>query len=100
MNKKSSNKKYLTAVILCAVFGVVGIHHFYVERYLMGVLDLTLFVLTIYFCFIQNNPLLFSLGIFLGIIDFIHTIYVTLILLIGEYKDGKGCLITYPNQKI
>jgi hypothetical protein len=28
-----SEKRYTTAVILSGVFGVVGIHHFYVERW-------------------------------------------------------------------
>lgn len=34
------------------------------------------------------------------IIDLTHTIYITTLLLIGQYKDGQGRLICYPKQKL
>ena len=33
-------------------------------------------------------------------IDVIHTFIVTVLLLIGAYKDGKGNLVAYPGQVI
>lgn len=91
-----SDKKYVTSVILAGVFGVVGIHHFYVERWGMGLLDFSLFVATVIF-YVFGNPLV---GVGLFAIDFVHTVIVTYLLLVGQYRDGKGKLITYPGQKI
>jgi TM2 domain-containing membrane protein YozV len=42
-------KSYGIAVSLCGVFGVLGIHHFYLEDYLHGFADLGLFVLAMVF---------------------------------------------------
>lgn len=59
-----SEKRYTTAVILSGVFGVVGIHHFYVERWGMGLLDLGLFIATVvlyfseYFIVLEDYSLL------------------------------------------
>jgi hypothetical protein len=33
-------------------------------------------------------------------IDLIHTVIVTYLLLVGQYSDGQGRLITYPGQII
>ena len=33
-------------------------------------------------------------------IDLIHTVIVTYLLLVGQYRDGQGRLITYPGQII
>lgn len=94
--KEKSSKKYSTAVILSAIFGIVGIHHFYVERWLMGMLDFGLFILTlILFYFEMNIAAIITL-----VIDLIHTVIVTYLLLVGEYKDGNGKYITYPGQKL
>ncbi len=93
--KDFSEKKYVTAVVLSGVFGVVGIHHFYVERWAMGAIDLGLFIITLYFYF-TGNILLAGL-FFLG--DSVHTVVVTYLLLVGQYKDGHGKIIKYPGQK-
>lgn len=92
----ASNKKYTTAVILSGVFGIIGIHHFYVERWGMGFFDFGLFLgaSILYF----NDYMLAASSLF--IIDIIHTVIVTYLLLIGQYKDGQGKLITFPGQKI
>lgn len=91
-----SEKKYATAVILSGIFGLMGIHHFYVERWDMAFLDAGLFVGT----FILY---LFDFSVYatlLLIVDVVHTVIVTYLLLVGQYKDGEGKLITYPGQKI
>ena len=74
----------------------MGIHHFYVGRFTMGLLDLGLFIATMY-CYI-NNHLLFAALFF--VIDLMHTVIVTYLLLIGKYKDGQGKLITFPGQQV
>ena len=93
---KKSDKKYATAVILSGVFGTMGIHHFYCERYGMGLFDLALFLFTICF-YIVGFPIAAGILLF---IDIVHTVIVTYLLLVGEYKDGDGNLICYPGQKI
>lgn len=88
-----SSKSYGVAVILSGIFGVLGIHHFYLERWAMGIFDLGLSILGI-ILILMDNPI----GIVLLLIDFVHTIYVTYKLLVGEYKDGAGKIILYPGQ--
>jgi TM2 domain-containing membrane protein YozV len=91
-----SEKSYVTAVILSGIFGIVGIHHLYVERWGMFILDFGLFVATLYF-YINGQ---FVLAAILFLLDLIHTVIVTFLLLVGKYRDGSGKLVTYPGQKI
>jgi len=91
---ETSTKSYGVAVCISAIFGMLGIHHFYLERWGMGLFD---FVLSIAgFWLILNNEMW---GLALLGIDFVHTIYVTYKLLVGEYADGKGKIVAYPGQK-
>ncbi len=89
-----SKKSYTTAVILSAIFGVMGIHHFYVGRWGMGLFDFGLFVLTAYCFFTEYIVAAFAFGL----IDLIHTVIVTYLLFVGKYKDGGGKYIPYPGQ--
>lgn len=89
-----SSKSYGAAVVISGIFGILGIHHFYLERWAMGLLDLALSIIG-FGLIAYDNPLGFA---FLGI-DFIHTIYVTYKLLVGEYADGNGRIVAYPGQK-
>ena len=91
-----SEKKYLTAVILSGIFGIIGIHHFYVGRWALGFLDLGLFTGTVV-AYVSGN---FLVAAVLLIADLIHTVYVTYLLLVGQYRDGQGKIIPYPDQKI
>ena len=93
---KESPKKYVTAVCLSGVFGLLGIHHFYLGRWLHGIAD---FSMTIGgFIFIATG---FDLiGVLILGIDVIHTFIVTILLLIGAYKDGEGHIVTWPGQII
>lgn len=92
-----SQKKYGKAVILSGIFGVIGIHHFYLGRILMGFLDFGLFIATLLFIYIFDTLII---GVTFFTIDLIHTVIVTYWLLTGQYKDGEGKLVTFPGQKI
>ena len=96
MQIEPSDKSYAVAVSLSAIFGVVGIHHLYLGRYLEFAIDFTLLALTIYFYF--SGELLFA--IICGAIDGIHTFVITIMLLTGSFKDGKGKLVCYPGQRL
>ena len=85
----SSRKSYVTAVCLAAVFGTVGVHHFYVGRWLHGLFDLSLLVAAGIFFFPSAWILA---GLFL-IVDVVHNTYFVYKLIIGEYRDGYGKLI-------
>jgi len=91
-----SEKSYVIAVCLSAIFGVVGIQHFYMGRYVEAILDLGMFILTAYF-FLTGETLFAFIVL---VIDAIHTLIVTFMLLTGTFRDGTGRLICYPGQKL
>lgn len=90
-----SPKKYGVAVCLSGIFGILGIHHFYLERWGMGIFDLSLSISGFILIGMGNNW-----GFALIFIDVIHAIYVTYKLLVGGFADGNGRILTYPGQKI
>ncbi len=96
LRQQPSKKNYAIAVCLSAIFGVVGIQHFYLERWIDALIDLGLFVATIYFFFAGQ----FWLALLIGAIDAIHTFIVTIMLLTGSFRDGQGKLVLYPGQKL
>jgi TM2 domain-containing membrane protein YozV len=89
-----SSKSYAIAVSLSAIFGVIGVHHFYLGRYLEGIIDFGLFVTTLYFFMTGNMILAFAFFV----IDSLHTFVITIMLLTGSFKDGKGGYVCYPGQ--
>lgn len=91
-----SHKSYAIAVSLSAIFGVVGVHHFYLGRYIEGIIDFSLFVATLY-CYLTGNVLW---AIAFLMIDSLHTFVITIMLLTGSFKDGKGRYVCYPGQKL
>ena len=91
-----SPKSYATAVILSGIFGVIGIHHFYLGRVGHGLIDLLLTIVGLSLLY-RGAPIIVGLIIF---IDIIHTLIVTIMLLVGNYKDGDGKIVAYPGQKI
>ena len=93
---KKSPKKYVTAVCLSCVFGLLGIHHFYLGRWLHGFADFTMTIGGVILIGIGFD----LLGILLLGIDIIHTFIITILLLVGAYKDGKGNIVTYPGQNL
>ena len=94
--QRFSQKSYAVAVILSAIFGILGIHHFYLGRWGHGLFDLALSVTG--FVLIGSGTLVL-LGMALLLIDVIHTLVVTIRLIIGEYRDGKGLKVPYPGQE-
>ena len=92
-----SPKSYGVAVALSMIFGVVGIHHFYLGNWLHGLLDFSMFVVGIA-CIASENPTAFYIGTLLLIIDAIHTIWVTYQLVVGQCRDGQDRLIAFPGQ--
>lgn len=91
-----SQKSYAVAVSLSAIFGVLGVHHFYLGRYIEGIIDFSLFVVTMYFYI--NGDFLWAIAVFA--IDGIHTFIITIMLLTGSFKDGQGRYVCYPGQKL
>lgn len=96
LREQPSDKSYTIAVCLSAVFGVVGIQHFYLGRLVEATIDLGLFIATIYF-FVTGQ---IALALLTGGIDAIHTFIVTIMLLTGSFRDGHGRLVLYPGQKL
>jgi len=94
--REPSKKNYVIAVSLCFIFGIMGIHHFYLERWLEGIFDFGLFVLALYFFFTGQT----GIAALILIIDYIHSFIVTIMLLVGAFKDGKGNVVCYPGQKL
>ena len=90
----SSRKSYVIAVCLAAIFGTVGIHHFYVGRWLHGLFDLSLLIAAGIF-FFSSAWILAGLFFF---VDVVHTTYFVYKLIIGEYRDGSGKLIKVPGS--
>jgi len=91
-----SDKSYVIAVCLSAVFGVVGIQHFYMGRYIEASLDLGMFLLTIYL-FLTGQV---GYALIVLVVDGLHTFVVTIMLLTGTFRDGEGNLICYPGQRL
>jgi TM2 domain-containing membrane protein YozV len=91
-----SQKSYAKAVILSAVFGFVGIQHFYLGRLGEGILDLGLTVAWVY-CFATAQ---FLLGTLFLIADVVHALTVTIMLFTGNFRDGDGHVVCYPGQKL
>jgi hypothetical protein len=96
----ASSRKYGMAVMLCGIFGILGVHHFYLGNRLHGLFDLGLFVGTI-LCFAFAEPedggTLVMLGIALLLTDIIHTVVVFYLLIVGKQRDGQGRLVRYDN---
>ncbi len=91
-----SEKSYGTAVALSAVFGFLGIQHFYLGRLGEGLLDLGLSVGWLV-CFVWGSA---GLGVLLLALDFGHSTVVTILLLTGNFRDGQGRRVCYPGQKL
>lgn len=96
LHEQPSDKSYTIAVCLSAIFGVIGIQHFYLGRLVEATIDLGLFIATIYFFITGQIPL----ALLVGGIDAIHTFIVTIMLLTGSFRDGHGRLVLYPGQKL
>lgn len=92
--REISEKSFGVAVALCAVFGILGIHHFYLGNFVHGIFDLGLVCLAIV-CFAIGAPALATLFLF---VDVLHTLYVMYQLFTGGETDGGGKTVAYPGQ--
>ena len=90
----ASKKSYLVAVCLAGILGTLGIHHFYVGRWLHGLFDLSLLITAIIFFSFS----LWFLAILFILVDLIHNTYFVYKLILGEYRDGSGKLIKIPGS--
>lgn len=90
-SQEKSPKSYGISVILCGLFGTLGIHHFYLGDWLHGIADLGLFVLMIVF-FAQGYH---GLALVTLLIDALHTIIIFYLLIIGKWRDGEGRPVRY-----
>ncbi len=94
-----SPKSYGVAVALSAVFGLIGIQHFYLGRYVLGLTDVSLTIGFIYFIFIAGEQTqLLIIGLVFFALDFLHTLFTTYSLFTGTFRDGRGRLVAYPGQ--
>jgi len=98
---ETSEKSYGASVALCMIFGVMGVHHFYLGNWVHGVFDLGLFIVGFGLIFtgaVSGDPEQIMLGGVLIAIDVLHTLVVTILLLVGKVKDGEGRVVSYPGQ--
>ena len=86
------SKSYTLSVCLVGVFGTLGFHHFYLGRWLHGVFDLSLVIMTVSFLFI-----FWPLAVVTLVLDIIHTVYFMYKLIVGEYRDGAGRFVAIPS---
>lgn len=93
---RASAKSYGTAVALSAVFGFLGIQHFYLGRIGEGLLDVGLSIGWVY-CFATGEPLP---GVLFFLADVGHALVVSILLLTGNFRDGQGRIVCYPGQKL
>jgi len=92
-NGPTSRKSYGVAVALCGVFGIMGIHHFYIGNHLHGLLDVALCAGFILLIALEMPVWAFSVLT----IDIIHTMIVFTRLIMGVQRDGQGELIRPPH---
>ena len=88
---EKSPKSYGVAVSLCGIFGVVGIHHFYLGNWLHGLFDFGLFCL---FIGLYAADLMLP-ALFVLMVDALHTVVVFYKLIVGEQRDRSGRLVTF-----
>lgn len=96
-----SRKSFTTAVTLCAIFGTVGLHHFYLGNLLHGLFDFGLLAVSVVLWIVSaayDAPALFGLALTLVLVDVLHTMFVFYRLITGQQRDGAGRLVTFPGQ--
>lgn len=96
-----SPKSFGVAVALSGVFGVIGLHHFYLGNILHGIVDLGLFLVAVTLFIAGHAPGLEALGglaVVVFLIDALHSLIVISKLIIGKQRDGRGRLVAYPGQ--
>jgi hypothetical protein len=90
-NTEKSPKSYSIAVTLCGIFGILGVHHFYLGNFVHGFVDLGLVILALWM-FATGKDGLATVFI---IIDLVHTVFVFYRLITEKERDAFGRLVTY-----
>ena len=93
MNDVRSEKSFTVAVVLAGVFGLLGIHHFYVGRIGHGVFDLAMTVVGVYLIWTgaaSESGAKIGFGLLVLALDYVHTVYFIYRLIVGTYRDGTG----------
>ncbi len=97
-----SDRSYGVAIALCGIFGIVGIHHFYLRNYLHGIFDLGLFI-GAFVCFfvaaVRDEPSLAIVAVVLFAIDTVHTVWIFYRLIVGKARDGNGKLVRHERRR-
>ncbi|WP_068312862.1 TM2 domain-containing protein [Pseudovibrio hongkongensis] len=95
-----SPKSYGVAVALCGLFGMMGIHHFYIGNILHGLFDLCLFTAWVFLIYVSEPTSWHqaALGLTLLLLDFVHTAVVFYRLICGKEVDSEGRRIAIPGQ--
>jgi len=83
-----TKKSYTVSVALCGVFGLLGIHHFYLGNFLHGIFDLSLFIFGSWLVINENG-----VGYLLILIDIIHSVIIFYKLITEQQKDSKGLVV-------
>ncbi len=90
ISSEKSPKSYGIAVTLCGVFGVLGVHHFYLGDWLHGLADLGLVALAVVFA-LQGYA---GLALLVVAIDAIHTVVIFYYLIVEKWRDGQWRPVT------
>jgi hypothetical protein len=93
----ASPKSYAIAVALSGIFGFVGVQHFYLGRYVEGAIDVALTIGWVSCFLILGEPVY---GLLFLAADLAHSFIVSIMLMIGAYRDGQGRLVCYPGQRL
>ena len=81
------------------IFGLLGIHHFYLKNWLHGIFDLSLFVTAYWLFLTATSGGVLALAVGLLVVDLTHTVFVMYFLFSGQCRDGDGQLVLYPGQR-
>ena len=94
MQGMRSPKSYVTAVCMAGIFGTLGLHHFYLGRWMHGAFDLSLALISFLLLF-----LCWPLAPVIFFVDIVHTVYFMYKLIVGEYIDGLGRVVLIDDGK-
>lgn len=86
MGEQVSERSYGISIALCGVFGILGIHHFYLGNYWHGLADIGLVVLAIW-CLTTGNE---GLALVTILVDSAHTLVAFYLLIVEKWRDGDG----------